>query len=158
MDWKLLSAVVVVAAVVTLTMVGCGHRAFGPTADTPQARAEWMVKRVADRLDLTPSQQEELDRMVREMASRHEEIRAEHGQARQRLLAMVRSDAIDRAELDRLVDEKKAAVEAMIPFFLDRAVAFHALLTPEQRETLASEMEKHHDRRRRCWQRWSACK
>ena len=92
------------------------------------------------------------------MASRHEEIRAEHGQARQRLLAMVRSDAIDRAELDRLVDEKKAAVEAMIPFFLDRAVAFHALLTPEQRETLAAEMEKHHDRRRGCWQRWSACK
>lgn len=158
MDWKIFSAVVVVAVVVTLAMVGCGHRAFGPTADTPQARAEWIAKRVSDRLDLTPSQQEELDRMVREVAIRHEELRAERAQARQRLLAMVRSDAMDRAELDRLVDEKKTAIEAMIPFFLDRAVAFHSLLTPEQRETLAVEMEKHHDRRHGCWQRWSACK
>ena len=55
MDWKMISAVMVVAAVVvTLAMAGCGHRAFGPAADTPQARAEWLVKRVANRFGPDP--------------------------------------------------------------------------------------------------------
>ena len=157
MNRKMLTAVVVGTAVVVLVTVGCGYRKFGPAADTTQARAEWIVERIANRLDLVPEQQQALDRMAREVTVRAEEIRVDREKARQRLLAMVRSDALDRAELDRLVAEKKAGIEAMIPFFLDRAVAFHAMLTPEQREKLAVEME-HHDLRHRCWQRWSACR
>jgi Spy/CpxP family protein refolding chaperone len=145
-------------AAVILSMVGCGHKAFWSHGDSPEARAEWVVGKIADRLDLNPQQQEELDGISKAVLARHDDLRASHDRSRQQMLAMVRSDTIDRAELDRLVAERKSDVEALVPFFLDKAVALHALLTPEQREKLAVEIENHHSRRHGCWQRWSASK
>ena len=141
---------------VVVALVGCGHQKFWSHEDSSEARAEWVIKRVSDRLDLTPQQQEELNRISKAVMDRHKEIHASRENSRQKLLAMVRSDAIDRAELDRLVEEKKSLIEEVLPFFMDRALEFHAMLTPGQREKLATEMEKHHSRRHGCGFRWSA--
>lgn len=158
MKRKRMVAVCVSAAAVIFAMVGCGHQKFWNHEDSPEARAAWVVKKVSDRLDLNPQQQEELNRISKEVMARRDEIRASREQSRQQVLAMVRSDAINRAELERLVNEKKAQIEEMIPFFMDKALAFHAMLTPEQRETLAAEIENHHSRGHGCWSRWSASK
>ncbi|MBI9082187.1 MAG: Spy/CpxP family protein refolding chaperone [Desulfobacterales bacterium] len=158
MKKKGMIGIIISVTAVVIALVGCGHQKFWSHEDSPEARAAWVVKKVSDRLDLNPRQQEELNRISKEVMARRDDIRTSREQSRQQVLDMVRSDAINRAELERLVNEKKAQIEELIPFFMDKALAFHAMLTPEQRETLAAEMEKHHSRGHGCWSRWSASK
>ena len=118
------------AAAILVIVVGCGHSHFWSKKNTAESRRAWVVKRISDRLDLDSRQQAELDRLAKELAAKHDQVRASREEARRQVLAMVRSDHVDRAELERLVEQKKARIEEMIPFFLDRALALHTMLTP----------------------------
>jgi periplasmic protein CpxP/Spy len=100
-----------------------------------------LVNRVASKLNLTESQKSELQNIVGEIAAKAKALHSD-GQARHQELAdLVRQETVSRETIDRLIAEKFDRMKELADLAADRLIAFHATLTPEQREKLAAHIE-----------------
>ena len=104
------------------------------------------VNRIASKLDLTETQKADLDRMALEIAEKAKTMHADHAARHQELADLVRQESIDKATVDQLVTDKIQKATEMAEFVTERLIAFHATLTPEQRETVAARIETHSSR------------
>lgn len=123
-------------------VMGCGR----PHPPSPEKRADWIVKKVSSKLDLNADQKAKLNTIKEEVLARMKEESAGREKTGREALALVKSGKIDAASVNKLFDEREAAMKRLKPFFVEKIVEFHAMLTPEQRTTLADYMEKHHRR------------
>jgi protein CpxP len=99
--------------------------------------------RIATRLDLSDSQETELKGIITEIAAKAREIYADHESRHQELSNLIRQETISRDKVDRMMTEKFDRMKELADFAADRLVAFHAVLTSEQREKVAGQIEEH---------------
>jgi Spy/CpxP family protein refolding chaperone len=104
---------------------------------------EAATNRIASRLDLDENQKAELKAISTEIAAKAKEMHADRQTRHQELADLVRRDTIGRDEVGRMIDDKLAKMQELAGFAADRLVAFHATLTPEQREKIAAHIEEH---------------
>jgi Spy/CpxP family protein refolding chaperone len=97
--------------------------------------------RIASRLDLTETQTTDLKQIADEIAEKAKAMHADHEGRHKELADLIRQDAIDRVIVDGLIAAKMEKMRAMADFASERLIAFHATLTPEQRETIATHIE-----------------
>jgi Spy/CpxP family protein refolding chaperone len=123
---------------------GC-HRGPGGHHRDPAKVAELITERVDDALDdldATPAQRENIraikDRLLAEGAKAHGDRKALHAE----LLAMWNADAVDRARLHAIVDERIDAMRAFAHAAADGVADAHDVLTPEQRAKVAKKAER----------------
>ena len=109
---------------------------------------EAATNRIASRLDLSETQKDELKAITTEIAAKAKQMHADRQTRHQELADLVRQDAINRADVDQKIADKLAKIKEMADFAADRLVAFHATLTPEQREKVAVHIEEHASGRR----------
>jgi protein CpxP len=102
-----------------------------------------VVNRVASRLDLTESQKAELQDIVGEFSARAKALHADRQARHQELADLVRQETVSRETVDRMVADKFDRMKELADLAADRLIAFHATLTPEQREKLAAHIEEH---------------
>ena len=143
---------IAVSIFITLALIlaACGHSRFaGYHGATPEKRVAWVKKHISDELNLDAAQQAKLDTIAADLMQRHKQSVVDHEKGRLELAALVKSESLNRAELEQLVEKKRAHMEEMIGVVMDHAVDFHQMLTPEQRTLLAEKIEKHE--RGRCW-------
>lgn len=125
-----------------LFFTGCRHEA-GRHPDP-----EKIVAEIGERLELEEGQQERLKEMVFDLEAEMVALHDAQPDPHAALLKMVRSERLDGVELQQLYTAKREAVDRLAEKVIAHLVDFHALLTPEQRETLAARMEDHHQGRR----------
>lgn len=139
---------IIIISMVSLLLLGglaaCKHRYHHRGLD--QFDIEAMVNRVADKLDLTESQQADLTAIAAELVADAKAMRADRRAHHAQVAAMVRSEQIDRTQVDAMVQAKREKISALIDKATDRLVTFHATLTPEQREILAKHIETRAER------------
>ena len=99
--------------------------------------------RIASRLDLTESQTTDLKQIAREIAEKAKAMHADHEGRHQEVANLIRQDAIGRNAVDGLITDKMERLREMADFAAERLIAFHATLTPEQREMIAAHIENH---------------
>ena len=104
-----------------------------------------VVSRVASRLDLNDSQKAQLQDIVGEIAARAKALHADRQARHQELADLVRQETVSREAVDRMVADKFDSMKELADLAEDRLIAFHATLTPEQREKLAAHIEDHAD-------------
>jgi len=144
---------VTVFITLALILVACGHNRFaGYHGASPEKRVEWIKKHISDELNLDAAQNEKLDAIAQDLMDRRKKMKPVREKGSLELAALVRSEKLDRTDLERLVDKKRPHVEEMIEVVMDHAVEFHQMLTPAQRTLLAEKIEKHERYRNRCWQ------
>ena len=102
-----------------------------------------VVNRIASGLDLSESQKTELQDMVGEFAAKAKALRADRQARHQELADLVRQETISREIVDLKIAEKFDRMKELADLAADRLIAFHATLTPEQREKLAEHIEAH---------------
>ena len=100
-----------------------------------------VTNRIASRLDLTESQKADLEQIAGEIAEKAKAMHADHAGRRQEIAGLIRQDTVDRDVVDGMIDDKLARVREMADFVAERLIAFHATLTPEQREKIAARIE-----------------
>jgi protein CpxP len=150
MKTKRIVIAVIVFVTLALVLAACGHSRFaGYHGVTPEKRVEWVKKYIAGELKLDEAQNAKLDAIAADLMDRRKKMAPEREKGRLELAELVRSEKLDRVDLERLVDKKRAHIEDVIDVGLDHAVEFHQMLTPEQRTLLAEKIEKHE--RGRCW-------
>ncbi len=104
---------------------------------------EAATNRIASRLDLSESQKTDLNAIATEIAAKAKEMHADRETRHQELADLVRQETISRDVADRMITDKLANMQEFADFAADRLVAFHATLTPEQREKVAEHIEEH---------------
>ena len=102
-----------------------------------------VTDRISARLDLTEAQKADLEQIAGEIADKAKAMHADRESRLHGLADMVRQEAIDRDIVDQKIDEKILQLKEMADFVSERLIAFHATLTPEQREKIAERIEAH---------------
>ena len=99
--------------------------------------------RIAHRLDLTESQKADLKQITGEIADKAKALHADKGDRLQELADLIRQETVEKDTVDQLIDEKVEKMREMVDFAVPRLIAFHATLTPEQRDQIAGRIEDH---------------
>jgi len=150
MKKKRILIAVIVFVTLALVLAACGHSRFaGYHGVSPEKRVEWVKQHISDELNLDAAQNAKLDAIAEDLMTRRKKMAPEREKGRLELAALVRTDTLNRADLEQLVDKKRAHIEEVIDVVMDHAVEFHQMLTPEQRTLLAEKIEKHE--KGRCW-------
>ena len=124
---------------------GC-HRGPGGHPRDPAAVAKFVTGRVdaaLDDVDATPGQREKIHAIEDRLLAEGQKLHADREKLHPELLAMWKGDAVDRARLHALVDERIDALRAFAHAAADGAADAHDALTPAQRERLAKRFEGH---------------
>jgi len=120
---------------------GCHHE------PTQQQRAEWMVKKVSNELDLTKEQSEKLKSIVEKIQNQSPELKKVHSDIFNELYTQVKSDKVNAQKLNDVLIDNEKKFSQFIPSITAGFAEFHATLTAEQKTILAEKMEK--------FQKWS---
>src|SRR5689334_17657646 len=100
----------------------------------PERRAEFVVDRISDELDLNDTQKSKLDDIKKEvLAARKAHSEDRKGMVKQ-VIALIESDQWDAKAAESLIAKKRALVDQVSPKVLAKVAEFHAALTPEQRK------------------------
>jgi Spy/CpxP family protein refolding chaperone len=127
--------IIVLTAVSALILSGCFR--------TPEQRAEHMVKHLAAELKLNDSQTAQLEKIKDEFLARRPGMTKMREETVKEANDLMRSSEIDKTRLNALLDKNQAQVNDLMKFVSDKFAEIHDMLTPEQREKLASMIEKH---------------
>ena len=124
----------------------------GCRSHSHQNKAEFMVDYIAESLDLTDSQREQLDGIKEEFMAKAEEMHAKKKAMHAEFMAELRKEQIDQEKVKDLIAQKRAQMDEIIDLAVDRLSGFHSTLSPEQREKLVAKIEWFHKKHHRSWE------
>ena len=112
-------------------------------------RAERMIERVSERLELDDGQRVALETLAAELAETRELMRGDGDPIRSEMRALLEADSFDQSAALALIESRVAAVQAQAPEVVAAAAVFLDGLTPEQKadvETFLDRAERRHGR------------
>ena len=118
----------------------------GCFANSPEERAGWITDRIAYKLDLTDEQKVKLDAVKDEIMKNRETMHQDRLQHLPQVKELVTADTLDTLAIKELIQAKVNRVKSLSDPVLEKLVAFHASLTPEQKQKIADFLEKNKDR------------
>lgn len=104
-------------------------------------KAEFMVDYISEALDLTDSQQAQLNQIKDELMESAREMHANKESMHAELVAQLRSEQIDQALVKARIAQHRAQMDDIIDLMVVRLAEFHQTLTPEQKEKLIAKIE-----------------
>jgi len=104
-------------------------------------KAEFMVDYISEALDLTESQQEELNQIKDELMEKARQMHADKESMHAELVAQLRSEEIDQALVKARIAEHRAQMDDIIDLIVVRFAEFHKTLTAKQKEKLIAKLE-----------------
>ena len=127
-----------------LLIAGVGACRHGhPRGGFDEFDLEAASNRIASRLDLSESQKTELKEIITDIATRAKKGPRTDRETHHRELAnLVRQDTIAPETIDTMVIEKFDQMKDLADLAVARLIAFHATLSPEQREKIAEHIEE----------------
>jgi Spy/CpxP family protein refolding chaperone len=129
----------------TLLFTGCrSHSHHG--------KAEFMVDYIAETLDLTEPQREQLDGIKEEFIAKAQEMHVEKQAMHAEFMAELRKPQIDPEKIKGLIAQKRARMDGLIDLAVLRLTEFHQTLSPEQREKLVAKIEYFHEKHQDRWE------
>ncbi len=136
-----ISLIVAGAVLVVSSFSGCAH------FRSPENRAQWMVEKVTDKLELTEPQQSKLQTLSDEMLSTRKTMKQQFGETREQMVTLFDQPTLDQDRAltivqthTQLVDERAAVVVAAFADFYD-------VLNSEQQTKIREFMQEHDDHR-----------
>ncbi len=140
------SIITVAAILVTFSMIaiGCGNRHCFHRS--PEKKAQWVVNRIAGKLDMTDSQEKKLEKIKDEVLAKMEKHKTEHQSMHDEALQLVKKEKLTKADLEKLFAQREQRYRELLkPFIIEKMLDFHAILTPEQKNQLAEKMAEHYN-------------
>ena len=104
-------------------------------------KAAFMVDYISETLDLSESQQEQLNRIKDELMEKAQQMRAGRASMYGEIIAQLRSEEIDQARVMAIIAERRAQMNELIDLLVVRLAEFHKTLTQEQKEKLVAKIE-----------------
>ena len=124
----------------------------GCRSHSHDGKVEFMVDYVAETLDLTEPQTEQLDGIKEEFMAKAKEMHAQKEAMHAEFMAELRKENIDQENLKDLIAQKRANMDEFINLAVARLVEFHKTLSTEQREKLVAKIEWFHEKHQHSWE------
>ena len=132
-----IAVALLIVLISAVTVSACSYRHHDPAQ-----RAEWMMKRMTEQLDLNAEQQAKLRAVKAEFDAGMQKYREQRRQMFDELAANIEKPQLDKNLLMEVVETRKQAYDDIAPRVVDKIIEFHASLNPEQRKKLAERMEQ----------------
>lgn len=134
---------------VSVVIVGGALTACGYTHHTPEQRAERLVEKLTDKLELNTLQQQKLSAVKDVFLSLGTHLHSERAQWRAQALTIVATESLDQTALNQLISERIAAVEQATPQVVAALGEFYDSLMPNQQATIRTHIQEGPGRH--CW-------
>jgi Spy/CpxP family protein refolding chaperone len=139
---KRLIKIGIMALVVSGTLAACKpwrHR-------SPEERAEKLVARIAQELDLDDTQKQTLNQIKGEILEKHKAERSSRNALFTDLSNLIGGDALDTDQLSALKLRHRRQRDEMEDFMVQKIVILHKILRPDQKQKAVAALQKHHKR------------
>lgn len=119
-------------------LTGCsrGHPHQWSAEDAAHLR-----EKVADKLDLTPPQQEKLGVLTDRLLALRTAVKGETSDPRSAFSTLISGDKFDRNQAQAMLDEKTRALQTEGPATLIALADFYDSLDPEQQQAVRNKLE-----------------
>lgn len=124
----------------------------GCRSHSHHGKAEFMIDYIAETLDLTDPQREQLDEIKEEFMAKAQEMHAKKQAMHAEFMVELRKEQIDREKVKDLINQKRSQMDEIIDLAVVRFSEFHQALSPEQREKLVAKIEWFHEKHHRSWE------
>jgi len=114
----------------------------GCMGHSPEDRANFIVHRIKNELDLNDTQMAKLEGIKNQWLENQKAQKPMREAEANKVIAMVRSDKLDVTALKAMIKDHEDKINDFSPKLLDSLADFHASLTPQQREKMATRMEE----------------
>ncbi len=128
----------------------CGDEKGGHFAHPFTHMKEKMKEKVIKELDLNTEQQAKLEAIHETIKSLHAEKKSDCSEIHNGVLDQIRSEKLNESFMNDLMDHKHQMMKECKPVLFEKISDFHASLTSEQKEKLASRIEKCHGSMHHC--------
>ena len=127
----------------------CGHHRDGGYhghhgwhhGGNPEKKAEYIVKRIKSKLDLTDAQVVKVNKIKDDILAKRKEMKSLKKGIAKEVIAQTKKDKVDQEKLNQLFASKEKKIKELRGFMVAKYAEFHAILTPKQRKELAELME-----------------
>lgn len=134
------SLVVVGTLVVAGLFSACNHRG------DPEERAQWMMEKVAKKLELDDAQQAQLKNVSDEMMNARKAMKQEFGDDREQMQALLEQPTMDQDQILSLIRSHTEAVNERAPMIVAAVGEFYDGLTMEQKTEIREFVQEHRER------------
>ena len=104
-------------------------------------KAEFMVDYITETLDLTESQQGQLNQIKDELMEKARQMHTNKESMHEELVIQLRSEEIDKVLVKAKIAEHRAQMDDIVDLLVERLADFHKTLTPEQKDKLVAKIE-----------------
>ena len=104
-------------------------------------KAEFMVDYISEALDLSESQQAQLDQIKDELMAKAKGMHADKESLHEELVTQLRSEEIDQVRVKAVIAEHREKMDEIIDLMVVHLAEFHKTLTAEQKEKLIAKIE-----------------
>jgi len=104
-------------------------------------KAEFMVDYISEALDLSESQQAQLDQIKDELMAKAKGMHADKESLHEELVTQLRSEEIDQVRVKAVIAEHREKMDEIIDLVVVHLAEFHKTLTAEQKEKLIAKIE-----------------
>jgi Spy/CpxP family protein refolding chaperone len=111
-----------------------------------------MVDYIAETLDLTDPQREQLNGIKEEFMAKAQEMHAKKQAMHAEFMAELSKEQIDQGKVKDLIAQKRAQMDEIIDLAVLRLSEFHQTLSAEQREKLVAKLEYFHEKHHGSWE------
>ncbi|MBI2427616.1 MAG: Spy/CpxP family protein refolding chaperone [Ignavibacteriales bacterium] len=133
----------VVLVLISTAYFGCRSHNDEDRAKHHEKRAEWIVEKITDELDLTAEQQKTLNAIKEEVLVKHNEVKELRSGVMNDLYSVLDKETIDETELNAMFAQREAKIKELREFAVAKYAQFHNSLTKEQKTKLKEKMEKY---------------
>jgi hypothetical protein len=134
---KVVVSVVLGIGVISAVTAGYRHHHWGD----PEKRAEWVMERVENKLELSAGQVAKLDALFDELMLLRNDFHQEKEAKQQQLLDLVAADTLNQQTLLDMVMEKTQTVDQQAPAVITALAGFTDSLDNSQRRKLVEMLE-----------------
>lgn len=135
-----ISLIGAVTLVLVTTISACNH------FKSPENRAEWMMDKVSNKLELTDIQQTKLKALSEEMLSSRKAMKSKFGDSREQIVALFEQPTLDQKKALSLVQSKTQMIEEKAPVIITAFANFYDSLDAEQQSEVRDFVQEHKER------------
>jgi Spy/CpxP family protein refolding chaperone len=119
------------------TLAACSHQ-----PRTPEERADWMVNKISDKLDLNDAQKAKLEVVKTEMMKLRTQFDGDKATRDKKMLEIVSKPKMDRDALLNMINARTEAVSSNAPQIVTALGDFYDSLNPDQQAKVRKEMKE----------------
>jgi uncharacterized membrane protein len=139
--------VIISVSIVCVALIGLAVAGASRYRRSPEAKLAYLKSELTQTLALTESQQMTLERIADEIIAEHDRLAGTHETFKANLMETLKKETVSADELKALFDTKKPVIDDVMQMAAEHIAEFHNVLTPEQREILADEIQSRHNGR-----------